>query len=42
VMQTYLVNNNTGYIVTYKAILGDYNTYLAQAQPIMNSFKLTS
>jgi hypothetical protein len=42
VMQTYLINNNTGYIVNYKATLGDYNTYLAQAQPIMNSFKLTS
>jgi hypothetical protein len=42
VMQTYLVNNNEGYIINYKAILGDYNTYLAQAQPIMNSFKLTS
>jgi hypothetical protein len=42
VMQTYVVNNNTGYIVTYKAIPSDYNTYLAQAQPIMNSFKLTS
>ena len=41
-MQTYLVNNNAGYIVTYKAIPSDYNTYLAQAQPIMNSFKLTS
>ena len=42
VMQTYVVNNNTGYIVTYKALPSDYNTYLAQAQPIMNSFKLTS
>jgi hypothetical protein len=38
-MQTYVVNNNTGYVVSYKAILSDYNTYLAQAQQIMNSFK---
>ncbi|MGA3359496.1 MAG: hypothetical protein ABSC87_04735 [Halobacteriota archaeon] len=42
VMQTTLINNNTGYIVTYKATLDDYNTYLAQAQRIMNSFELTS
>jgi len=42
VMQTYVVNNNTGYIVTYKAIPSDYNTYQAQAQRIMNSFALTS
>jgi hypothetical protein len=39
VMQTYVINNNKGYVVTYKAISGDYNTYLAQAQQIMNSFK---
>jgi hypothetical protein len=42
VMQTYVVNNNTGYIVTYKAIPSVYNTYLALAQRIMNSFALTS
>jgi hypothetical protein len=41
VMQTYLINNNTGYVVTYKATPSDYNTYLAQAQRIMNSFALT-
>jgi hypothetical protein len=40
VMQTYAVNNNIGYVITYKAIPGDYNTYLAQAQQIMNSFAL--
>ncbi len=42
VMQTYLVNNNTGYVVSYQATLSNYNTYLTQAQRIMNSFKLTS
>jgi len=41
-MQTYQVNNNIGYVVSYQATLSDYNTYLKQAQQIMNSFKLTS
>jgi hypothetical protein len=41
VMQTYVVNNNTGYVITYKAISSDYDTYLSQAQRIMNSFVLT-
>jgi hypothetical protein len=41
VMQTFVVNNNTGYVITYKAIPSDYNTYLAQAQRIMSSFVLT-
>jgi hypothetical protein len=41
VMQTYVVNNNMGYVVTYKAISSDYNTYLAQAQRIVDSFVLT-
>ncbi len=41
VMQTWLINNNTGYVVTYKAIPSDYDTYLAQAQRIINSFALT-
>jgi hypothetical protein len=41
VMQTYVVNNNTGYVITYKAISTDYDSYLAQAQRIMNSFVLT-
>ena len=40
-MQTFVVNNNTGYVITYKAISSDYDTYLAQAQRIMNSFVLT-
>ena len=41
VMQTFVINNNTGYVVTYKAIASDYDTYLAQAQQIINSFSLT-
>jgi hypothetical protein len=40
-MQTYVVNNNMGYVITYKAVASDYDTYLAQAQRIMNSFVLT-
>jgi hypothetical protein len=39
--QIWVVNNNTGYVVTYKAIPSDYDTYLAQAEGIINSFKLT-
>ena len=38
--QTFLINNSTGYVVTYKAIPSDYNTYLEQAQRIMNTFTL--
>ena len=41
VMQTFVVNNNMGYVMTYKAISSDYDAYLAQAQRIMNSFVLT-
>jgi len=41
VMQTYVVNNGNGYVVTYKALPADYDTYLAPAQQIMNSFALT-
>ena len=41
VMQTMVVSNNTGYVINYKAVPSDYNTYLAQAQRIMNSFVLT-
>jgi hypothetical protein len=40
-MQTLVVNNNTWYVITYKTISSDYDTYLAQAQRIMNSFLLT-
>jgi ABC-type cobalamin/Fe3+-siderophores transport system ATPase subunit len=41
VMHTYVINNNTGYVVTYKAIPSDFDKYLPQAQRIMNSFVLT-
>lgn len=41
VMQTYLVNNKNGYVITYKALPSDYDTYLGQAQGIMSSFNLT-
>ncbi len=41
VMETFVVNNNTGYVIAYKATPSDYNTYLAQAQRIMSSFVLT-
>jgi hypothetical protein len=41
VMQTFVINNNKGYVVAYKAIPSDYDKYLAQAQRIMNSFTLT-
>jgi hypothetical protein len=41
VMQTYVINNNTGYVITYKAIPSDFDKYLPQAQRIMNSFVLT-
>jgi hypothetical protein len=40
-MQTFVVNNNMGYVITYKAVASDYDTYLAQAQRIINSFVLT-
>jgi hypothetical protein len=40
--QTLVINNNKGYIVTYKAIPSDYDKYLAQAQQIMNSFEFNS
>jgi hypothetical protein len=42
VKQTYIVNNNKGYVVSYKALSSDYDKNLAQAQQIMDSFKLTS
>jgi PsbP-like protein len=41
IMETFVVNNNTGYVIAYKAVPSDYNTYLAQAQRIMSSFVLT-
>jgi len=41
VMETFVINNNTGYVIAYKAVPTDYNAYLAQAQRIMSSFVLT-
>jgi hypothetical protein len=41
VTETFVINNNTGYVIAYKAVPSDYNTYLAQAQRIMSSFVLT-
>jgi hypothetical protein len=40
-MQTFVVHNNTGYVVTYKTVTSDYDTYLALAEQILNTFKLT-
>jgi hypothetical protein len=40
-IQTFVVSNNTGYVIAYKAVPSDYNTYLAQAQRIISSFTLT-
>ena len=42
VMQTFVINNNKGYVITYKALPNDYDTYLPQAQQIINSFSFTS
>lgn len=39
-MQTFVVRNNTAYVVTYKAVTSDYDTYLALAEQIINTFKL--
>jgi predicted small secreted protein len=41
VSQTFIINGNTGYVITYKTVPSDYDTYLAQAERIMNSFELT-
>jgi ABC-type Fe3+-hydroxamate transport system substrate-binding protein len=40
-MQVYLIHNGTGYAITYKATPSDYDTYLVQAQDVINSFQLT-
>ncbi len=41
VMNIFVVNNDRGYTITYKATPANYDKYLPQAQQIMNSFKLT-
>ena len=38
-IQIYTVNNGIGYFITYKATQDNYNTYLSQAQQIIDSFK---
>ena len=40
--QTYVVNNNVGYVITYKATQSDYNKYLTQAEQASNSFTFTT
>jgi PsbP-like protein len=38
-IQIYTVNNGIGYVIAYKATQDNYNTYLSQAQQIIDSFK---
>lgn len=40
VNQTWAIRNARVYTLTYKALAKDYNRYLPQARPIMNSFTL--
>lgn len=40
--QIFTINDNVGYAITYKAPSSEYDTYLAQAQQIIDSFKFTS
>jgi len=42
IMQTFVVNDNTGYVISYKAIQSDYNKYLTLAEQVINSFTLTT
>jgi hypothetical protein len=41
VMEIFTINNNVGYVLVYKAGPSDYDTYLPQAQQIINSFSFT-
>jgi hypothetical protein len=41
VMEIFTINNNTGYLIAYKAVPSDYDTYLSQAEQIINSFAFT-
>jgi len=41
VMEIFTINNNTGYVIAYKAVPSDYDTYISQAQQIINSFSFT-
>jgi len=38
-MQYFVVYNGVGYVLAYKTVKDDYNTYLTQAQEVINSFK---
>lgn len=40
--QFYVTHDGRGYVVAYKAVTSDYETYLTQAQQVLNSFKFTS
>lgn len=40
--QFYVTHDGRGYVVAYKAATSDYETYLTQAQQVLNSFKFTS
>jgi len=42
IIQTFVVNDNTGYVISYKAIQSDYNKYLTLAEQVINSFTLTT
>ncbi len=41
VQTIWTINNNTGYIVTYKAFPSDFSKFVPEAQNIVNSFQLT-
>ncbi len=41
VQEIWTLNNNTGYVVTYKAPPNDFSKYLPVAQNIVNTFRLT-
>jgi len=41
-IQIYTVDNNIAYLLGYKATSSEYDTYLAQAQQIIDSFKFIS
>ncbi len=39
--QTWIINNGTTYLVTYKAPVSDYREYQSEAKEIISSFQLT-
>lgn len=38
-MQIFVISNDTGYAITYKATPKDFNKYLPQAQEVIDSFE---